>query len=229
MERDSAMKRLGRTLCRLLSILLNLFIVCAEPIALPMSWDWGHEGMFTFYTEDSNIFAAIVCAMVAVCQLVCLFTDGQLPRWLKQLKFMAASCLTLTLLTVVFVLAPMYGEGGYYVMLCTSSMLYHHLLNPLAAILSFVLFERQPCLAHSGIWLTLVPTLIYGVNILYLNLIHLVDGPYPFLRIYDQSVQVSALWVVVIGLMAYTYAWLLWKLGGNSPKKPKRRPGLVIR
>ena len=71
-------------------------------------------------------FAAVVCAMVAVCQLWCIFTGGELPRWLKRLKFMAASCLLLTFLTVVFVLAPMNGEGGLYMLLCTSSMLYHH-------------------------------------------------------------------------------------------------------
>ena len=46
----------------------------------------------------SNIFAAVVCAMVAVCQLWCIFTGGELPRWLKRLKFMATSCLLLTFL-----------------------------------------------------------------------------------------------------------------------------------
>ena len=56
------MKKFADTACRVLSIALNLFIVCAEPIALPMSWDWGKEQMFLFYIEDSNIFAVCVCA-----------------------------------------------------------------------------------------------------------------------------------------------------------------------
>lgn len=118
------MKKFLDTCRRLLSIALNLFVLCAEPIALPLSWEMGQAQIFTFYTEDSNIFAAVVCAMVAVCQLWCIFTGGELPRWLKRLKFMAASCLLLTFLTVVFVLAPMNGEGGLYMLLCTSSMLY---------------------------------------------------------------------------------------------------------
>ena len=46
------MKKFADTARRLLSIVLNLFIVWAEPIALPMSWDWGKEQMFIFYTED---------------------------------------------------------------------------------------------------------------------------------------------------------------------------------
>ena len=60
------MKKFADTVRRLLSIALNLFIVWAEPIALPMSWDWGKEQMFIFYTEDSNILSACICAMVAV-------------------------------------------------------------------------------------------------------------------------------------------------------------------
>ena len=39
------MKKFADTVRRLLSIALNLFIVWAEPIALPMSWDWGKEQM----------------------------------------------------------------------------------------------------------------------------------------------------------------------------------------
>ena len=149
------MKKFLDTCRRLLSIALNLFVLCAEPIALPLSWEMGQAQIFTYYTEDSNIFAAVVCAMVAVCQLWCIFTGGELPRWLKRLKFMATSCLLLTFLTVVFVLAPMNGEGGLYMLLCTSSMLYHHLLNPMAALLSYLLLEREPHLprsdAHAGI------------------------------------------------------------------------------
>ena len=63
------MKKFADTVRRLLSIALNLFIVWAEPIALPMSWDWGKEQMFIFYTEDSNILSACICAMVAVARI----------------------------------------------------------------------------------------------------------------------------------------------------------------
>ena len=51
------MKKFLDTCRRLLSIALNLFVLCAEPIALPLSWEMGQAQIFTFYTEDSNIFA----------------------------------------------------------------------------------------------------------------------------------------------------------------------------
>ena len=181
------MKKFADTVRRLLSIALNLFIVWAEPIALPMSWDWGKEQMFIFYTEDSNILSACICAMVAVGQLVCIFTGRELPHWLHTLKYIATCCLTMTFLTVVFVLGPMYEDGnGWYIMLCTSSMLYHHLLNPLAAIFSFVLLERTPRLPRSTVKWALLPTVLYGGIILWLNIQRVVDGPYPFMKVYDQ-------------------------------------------
>ena len=138
------MEKFKDTCRRLLSIALNLFVLCMEPIALPLSWDWGQEQIFTFYTEDSNIFAAAVCTLVALWQLRCIFTGGELPVWLKKLKFMATSCLLLTFMTVVLVLAPMVGEGGLYLLLWTSSTRYHHLLNPVLVFVSFVFLEREP-------------------------------------------------------------------------------------
>ena len=207
--------------CRkLISLALNLSILYMETIAMPISWDYGHELVFTMYTELSNMFNMAVCALVALCQLLDLFTGRELPRWVKQLKFWSTSCLTMTFLTVVFILAPMYEDGnGWYIMLCTSSMLYHHLLNPLAAIFSFVLLERSPRLPRSTVKWALLPTVLYGSIILWLNIQRVVDGPYPFMKVYDQSVQASVLWCIAILLMNYFYAWLLWKLNGGKKEK----------
>ena len=75
------MKKFLDTCRRLLSIVLNLFVLCAEPIALPLSWEMGQAQIFTYYTEDSNILAAVVCAMVAVCQLCCPAGSSGSSSW----------------------------------------------------------------------------------------------------------------------------------------------------
>lgn len=222
------MKKLGDTLRRLLSASLNLFIVCAEPIALPISWSLGRESMFTFYTENANMFAAMVCALVAAGQLRCIFTGRELPLWLKRLKYIATSCLLLTLLTVIFVLAPAWGPDGLYVGLCTGSMLYHHLLNPLAALASLLLLERSPRLPRSTVRWALLPTVIYGAVLIGLNILGAVDGPYFFLQVRHQSALSSVLWCAAILALDYSCAWLLWKLGGNRKKKVKK-PKIVIK
>ena len=214
------LKNILTVLRKLASAAMNFLIVYFETIAVPMSWAMGGTIMFTMYTELSNIFNGAVCLLVGLWQLGCIFTGRELPLWLKRLKFISTSCLAMTFLTVVIILAPMYEDGnGWYIMLCTSSMLYHHLLNPLAAIFSFVLLERTPRLPRSTVKWALLPTVLYGGIILWLNIQRVVDGPYPFMKVYDQSVQASVLWCIVILLMNYFYAWLLWKLNGGKKEK----------
>ena len=45
----------------LCSIFLNLCIVRWEPVAIRMTWEAVGSQTFTFYTENSNVFAFFVC------------------------------------------------------------------------------------------------------------------------------------------------------------------------
>ena len=100
------LKKLWEVCRRVLSIVLNLAVVLMEPAAIRMSWEAVGNQTFTFYTENSNVFSAVVCLLVVLAQLRGLVTGRPLPRWVKTLKFIAACCLTMTFLTVVLVLAP---------------------------------------------------------------------------------------------------------------------------
>ena len=200
---------------KFLSILANLAIVGMELRAIPLSWDGVHAQMFLFYTELSNLFAMGVCFVTALCQLRALLTGGEMPAWVRTLKYTVTCCLMLTFLTVVFVLAPMYGPDGHYVMLLTSSMLYNHFLNPVTALLSFVLLERAPALPRRAVGRTMIPTLVYGGIMLAANVAKVYKGPYPFLYVYEQPLWTSCMWVVVILGGALLIAWAVWKLGGG--------------
>lgn len=200
---------------KFLSILANLAIVGMELRAIPLSWDGVHAQMFLFYTELSNLFAMGVCFVTALCQLRALLTGGEMPAWVRTLKYTVTCCLMLTFLTVVFVLAPMYGPDGHYVMLLTSSMLYNHFLNPVTALLSFVLLERVPALPRRAVGRAMIPTLVYGGIMLAANVAKVYKGPYPFLYVYEQPLWTSCMWVVVILGGALLIAWAVWKLGGG--------------
>ena len=200
---------------KFLSILANLAIVGMELRAIPLSWDGVHAQMFLFYTELSNLFAMGVCFVTALCQLRALLTGGEMPAWVRTLKYTVTCCLMLTFLTVVFVLAPMYGPDGHYVMLLTSSMLYNHFLNPVTALLSFVLLERAPALPRRAVGRAMIPTLVYGSITLAANVAKVYKGPYPFFYEYEQPLWTSCMWVVVILGGALLIAWAVWKLGGG--------------
>ena len=213
------LKNILTVLRKLASAAMNFLIVYFETIAVPMSWAMGGTIMFTMYTELSNIFNGAVCLLVGLWQLGCIFTGRELPLWLKRLKFISTSCLAMTFLTVVIILAPMYEDGnGWYIMLFTGSMLYHHFLNPVLAILSLLLFERLPRLSLGQVWWALVPTILYGLYDLHGNITGAIDGPYPFMRVYDQTIQETLMWFTIILVTNLLYAFLLWWLGGNGRK-----------
>ena len=106
------LKNILTVLRKLASAAMNFLIVYFETIAVPMSWAMGGTIMFTMYTELSNIFNGAVCLLVGLWQLGCIFTGRELPLWLKRLKFISTSCLAMTFLTVVIILAPMYEDGN---------------------------------------------------------------------------------------------------------------------
>ena len=63
----------------LCSIFLNLCIVRWEPMAIRMTWEAVGSQTFTFYTENSNVFAFFVCLLVAVCQVSACSRGGSCP------------------------------------------------------------------------------------------------------------------------------------------------------
>ena len=84
----------------------------------------------------------LACALAAVLQLRSLLNGKAFPRWARLLKYMAACCLTLTILVVTLVLAPVYlGADGYRQLLLEEPALSLHLLCPLLTLASFLLFE----------------------------------------------------------------------------------------
>lgn len=145
----------------------NLAILALEARTILPLWDWG---TLPFYTQDSNLFAAAACALAAVLQLRSLLNGKAFPRWARLLKYMAACCLTLTMLVVTLVLAPVYlGADGYRQLLLEEPALSLHLLCPLLTLASFLLFETEPALPRRAVALAVLPTLVYGAALGCLN------------------------------------------------------------
>lgn len=200
------------------ALMLNLVMVVLEIIGAAMSWRQLGVWMFQYYTQDSNLLALAACALLAAFQLRALRTGAAIPLWAQRLKYAAVCCLSVTFLVVVLVLAPMSG-GAYGLMLLEGTMLYHHLLCPLAAFFGFMLFEKQPALRRIDALLPAGLTFLYAAVLTVLNIARVVDGPYPFLRVYAQSVPASVLWALVILGGAEMLSWELYALHSRRARK----------
>ena len=209
----------GLTCCRVFSLLLNLALVGIELFSIPVCWQVLGWEMFTFYTQDFNMLGMAACALTAWHQAAALRTGRPLPLWVKRFKFVATCCLVMILGTVVFILAPLYGPGGYALLLFSGEMLSNHLVNPLLAAVSLLLFERETRLPLRTVGLALLPTLAYGGALLALNLGRWVKGPYSFFYIYEQTPQETAAWFALILASNLVYAGALWLLGGNRNRR----------
>ena len=66
--------------------------------------------------------------------------------------------------------------------------------------------------------MALLPTLVYALVLVILNLAKLVDGPYPFLKVYQQPVYMSCIWVLAILGGAYLIAALLARMLNRKTK-----------
>ena len=147
-------------------IVLNLAIFLCTLFAY-LACFRGEDGVFRaenglaalrFYTLLSNLFCALASLALALA-----LSGGEVPRWVWLWKYVGAAAVTVTLLTVLFFLAPTAGFKAMF----SGRDLYLHLIGPLLAIVSFCFFERFYPLSLPLSLTGLLPVILYGLVYLY--------------------------------------------------------------
>ncbi|ORX53801.1 hypothetical protein BCR36DRAFT_582059 [Piromyces finnis] len=143
-----------------------------------------------------------------------------MPYWIRIIRYMGSNCLALTFIVVVVVLIPM-TKNGVRILLFEGPQLFHHVICPALSVISFGLFEDgKP--THKDALFAALPTLVYAIVTVILNYAKLLDGPYPFLKVYEQSIFASIFWFISIVGISYVLAYLiklLTKFKGENAKK----------
>ncbi len=189
---------------RKITLLLNILIIIFESIGfIIIITNKGRIGI-EYYTEDSNIIAFLT----SIVFVIYLLLNKKIPYYLKMLKYISTICLTVTLLVVIFILAPMYNFN-YVFFLFKNDLLYHHLLCPILCIISFTLFEDIDNYTIKDNIIATSTTLLYGIILIILNLIKVVEGPYPFLKVYIQPIYITIIWIISILIITYIIALVL--------------------
>lgn len=189
------------TLKKILAIITNLIIVIIELIAFIICYQKDGISCFQYYTQDSNLFLMVVSLIYLIYEIISTDTKEDIPHWISILKYSATTCVTTTFLVVATVLAPV--MGGYKAMMIDGTMLYHHLICPVLAFISFIFLENHKISGSKDALIAMIFTVIYGIIAVTLNIFKIMDGPYPFLRVYEQSLLMSIMWVVLMNGSAY--------------------------
>lgn len=191
-----------------LALIINIFILVLELFAFGKNIFIEHSIAIEYYTNDSNIIALIS-------SLLFIIFYKKEKEIIKDIRFIATSCLTVTFLVVIFILCPMYNFN-YKLLMFTDNFFIFHTLVPILSIFSYITLEDR----SNKNYLCLVFTIIYSIILVTLNILNIVDGPYPFLKVTNQSIFTTLLWGIIIIGGSYIIGILLNFL--NKKLKNKR-------
>ena len=159
-------------------------------------------GLFEWYTVDSNVLQMVISGFVIFYSL----KEKSFPELLTVAHFISAVGLTVTFLIAAFVLAP---EGGIAYYFLNDVVPINHFIGPLLSVISLLFLERTEKLP---LWIIIWPvaaSLMYGVIALVLNALRIMDGPYFFLKVYEQAASVIAAWFAIIAALCLGLAFCI--------------------
>lgn len=186
----------------ILIIVANLVLIAAEVLGLRMSMI--EDGMidFRFYTELANAFSLITAIVYVATLLICIFKEKEMPKIVSLLKYASVISLAVTVIIVAVVLAPFY-DNAFGPLLFSGSYFFYHTLAPLIALISFIFIEEHNIKGIKDNLIGMSPTILYGVVMTILNIAKVIQGPYPFLMVYKNTLGMSIIWFV--GIMGGTF------------------------
>lgn len=189
------------------AFIINILIIIMELFAFLVCYKESGFACFKYYTQDSNLFLMFTSLFYVISLLIC---DKKIPHFVSLLKYAATTSVVITFLTVVTILAPV--MGGYKAMLLDGTMLIHHLICPIFGFVTFVFFEKHNLNGLKDALISMIFTCLYGVVAVTLNILKIMDGPYPFLKVYDQTILISIFWLILMMGSSYLITVLIGNL-----------------
>ena len=145
---------------------------------------------FKFYTVLTNVF----CGIIALIHLVLVLLKKNTDK-LAAFKLAAVCGVAITFAVVAFMFGPLYGFPQFY----KRGNLFFHLLEPVTAMVEFLLVRRQKMPFRYTVFAA-IPTLLYGIGYMLNILINGIGGPWPYTN--DFYAFLSWGWPVGIGIFA---------------------------
>jgi len=194
-------------------ISLLFAIIIFEIIGFCLSIPKGGLRIFIYYTELSN-FLTFISAIF----LLIGIKKNKFPKALIITRFTSSCMLLMTALITIFVLVPS-GEHSIDSLLLSPLDIgfYHHLICPCLSIASYIFFEPH-INNYPSLLAPLSMTILYGIVTLILNLAYVINGPYPFLRVYDQPISTTILWFSFLILFVLFLSWVIMFLSKKVKK-----------
>ena len=180
--------------------------------------------VFKYFTIQSNVLSGAVSVVLAVFEIKSIKNkDIKIPAVIHVIRLATTAGVALTMVTVIFYLAPLFGIplmfGGYNA--------FFHLLLPLAAIVDFVFFEPTDEIGFKQTFFSLVHYVIYAAVYLGIACSHIVDGKvdaaYDWYSFTAFGVPVGVGMAVLLGLVIFGIAFGLRTANAKIFERRKKK------
>lgn len=183
---------------------LNVLFMFFEVVAL--AWTMGQFMLesFIYYTILSNLFALIV-------GIIYFYYSYQkkIPKILSILRLSSVLSLAVTFLVSLFILLPSFDFNFKF--MYGGMNLFLHFVCPVMLFIIYFIYDKKVKLTKKDIILANGLTFVYGTIIVPLNIFKVIEGPYPFLMVYKQSILMTIIWLILIVGGTTLLGFLLYK------------------
>ena len=148
------------TKAKILSVFLKCAVIISSAVGVILSAIAGAQSfmgggrVFMYFTVQSNIAIALVCAVGAVL----LLRNQPVQDIWYLIKFVFTVSITLTSVVFCFVLAPTLGKYAWRLQHVLT-----HVAVPLAAILDFFVTGRYGSIKKRSVFFVIIPPLLYAI------------------------------------------------------------------
>ena len=182
------------------------------------------------FTVNSNIFLVIVGLLFLIIGIIDLVEGKAMPQWIMQLKLAVTTLISVTFLTVIFYIAPLWRITDINIIAYQGANLFLHILAPIVAIFGFCLFDVETKIKWR--WTSLLPLLvvIYGVvyGVLLITSRDLSLDIYNFVheegKSFDVFRMIVFILIMLVGTFGLTNLW--WSLNLASFKCSEKKANL---
>ncbi len=148
------------TKAKVLSIVFKCIVIVSSAVGIILSAIAGAQSfmgggrVFMYFTVQSNIAIALVCAVGAVL----LLRNQPVQDIWYLIKFVFTVSITLTGVVFCFVLAPTLGKHAWRLQHVLT-----HVVVPLAAVLDFFVTGRYSSMKKRSVYFVIIPPLLYAI------------------------------------------------------------------
>ena len=210
-----------------IALLFNVLIIIFEIVGFILSTERHGFNAIKYYTQLSNFLTLIVNVIFCVCAIISFVKKNNIKKWVVILRYISTLNLTITLIIVLTILIPAI-PNSFSQMMLKNSNLYYHFICPILSIVSFMFFERGVEFDKSKIYLSLVPTVVYGVVCLILNALKVITGPYPFFYVYEFKWYILTFYLLSIITGIYIIAVIIFYLFNKKWEKSSKNNKKVV-